>query len=89
MELEKLKEGTFYYFMFGMHISSKITEVKVWKSDSKTIEIKFEGGELYSDKFESVNKPSNVIAKFEWCYKLKNEYGDCIGYIGKKVEEDV
>lgn len=88
MDLEKLKQGTFYYFIFGMYISSKIIEVKAWESDSKTIEIKFVGGELYSDKFENVNRPCNVIANFEWCYKLKNEYGDCIGYIGKKVEED-
>ena len=88
MDLEKLKQGTFYYFICGMHFSSKIIGVKAWKSDSKTIEIKFEGGQLYSDCFESVNRPVNFIADFEWCYELKNKYGDFIGYVGKEVEED-
>lgn len=82
--LEKLKEGTFYYSVLGMHFSSEIIGVKAWESDSKTIEIKFQGGELYSDCFESVNRPADFIADFEWCYKLKNEYGDFIGYIGKE-----
>lgn len=85
MDLEKLKEGIFYYSILGMHISSKIIDVEVWKNDSKTIEIKFEGGQLYSDSFESVNRPSNLIADFEWCYKIRNEYGDFIGFVGKKI----
>lgn len=83
--LEKLKEGTFYYSICGMHFSSEIIGVRVWESDSNTIEIKFQGGELYSDNFESVNRPAFFIADFEWCYKIKNEYGDFIGYVGKKI----
>lgn len=85
MELkEKLKEGTFYYYNFGLHIKSKVTEI-IEKSEGY-LNIKFECG--YTDVFvkniKPIERPGNVIVDFEWCYMLINEYDDCIGYIGKK-----
>lgn len=88
MELEKLKEGTFYYYKNGLVIFSKVTNVKLEAKDF--ISINFECGsvDMFIKGVKPIKRPGNIIANFEWCYILRDTEGDCLGYVGKKVEED-
>ncbi|EES48906.1 hypothetical protein NE172_02195 [Clostridium botulinum] len=84
---EQLKEGTFYYYKFGLLVKGKINMVLEFSENS--LNANFEGGtvDIYLDKIKKVRRPDNIVVKFEWCYILKNEYNDCIGYIGKVAEK--
>ncbi|AWK53038.1 hypothetical protein DIC82_05270 [Clostridium beijerinckii] len=87
-ELKKqLQEGTFYYHKFGLLVKGKVNIVLQESED--TLNVNFVGGnvDVYIDKIEPVKRPGNIIAKFEWCYLLKNYYHDVIGYIGLKKED--
>lgn len=92
MEIEELKEqlqqGTFYYHKFGLLVKGKVK--LVLPIDNDTLNVNFTGGtvDIYMDKIKAVRRPDNIIAKFEWCYKLRNEYDECIGYIGEKVKAE-
>lgn len=81
---DQLSKGTFYYYKFGMHIKSKVTLVLLNK-DEETLYIHFNGGWIEADieSIKEIRRPGNIIATFKWCYILKNEYDDCIGYIGE------
>ena len=87
MKIEELKEqlmaGTYYYHKFGLLVKGKVN--LVLPIDNNTLNVNFTGGtvDIYTDKIKSVRRPDNIIAKFEWCYKLKNEDNECIGYIGE------
>ncbi|WP_294395291.1 hypothetical protein [uncultured Clostridium sp.] len=79
---EQLSEGTFYYYKFGLLVKGKVK--MILQSDDNTLNVSFEGGtvDVYADTIKSIRRPGNIIAKFKWCYMLKNYYDDCIGYIG-------
>lgn len=36
-----------------------------------------------SSEVKKVRRPTGIIGEFEWCYLIKNEYKEDIGYIGK------
>ncbi|MBY6915504.1 hypothetical protein [Clostridium botulinum] len=84
---EQLKEGTFYYHKFGLLVKGKVNMILELSKDS--LNVNFEGGtvDIYSDKVKKIRRPGNIIERFEWCYILKNQYNECIGYIGKLVEK--
>ncbi|NFA42716.1 hypothetical protein EXM65_09055 [Clostridium botulinum] len=83
---EQLKKGTFYYHKFGLLVKGKVNIVL--QNSETTLNVSFVGGivDVYMDKIKLIRRPGNIIASFKWCYQLKNEYDDLIGYIGK-VEE--
>ena len=85
---ERFQQGTFYYHKFGLLIKGKIN--LVLKMSNDTLKVNFTSGtvDVYMDKIKSIRRPGNIIADFEWCYMLKNEYDDIIGYIGKR-EKDI
>ena len=91
MKIEELKkqlqEGTFYYHKFGLLVKGKVNIVL--KVSEDTLNVSFVGGcvDVYMDKIKPVKRPSNIIADFEWCYVLRNEYDDVIGYLGLKKGE--
>jgi hypothetical protein len=78
---EKLKVGHFYYNKFGLFIKAKIKEII---AEDNKINITFEGGnaETTLNKIEASENKTNVASRFDWCYKIKNEFGEEIGYIG-------
>lgn len=82
---EQLKQGTFYYHKFGLFVKGKVN--LVLQSSNDTLNVNFIGGcvDVYKDNIKEIRGPGNIIADFEWCYMLKNEYDDIIGYIGKVV----
>lgn len=83
MELkERLKKGTFYFYLFGLSIKSKI--INVTEETKDYLNIEFENGHVnvFVKNIKTTSSPANIIADFEWCYILHNEYNDCIGYIG-------
>ena len=84
---EQLLQGTFYYHKFGLLVKGKVNLVLEVSKD--TLNVNFTGGtvDVYIDKIRSIRRPGNIIADFEWCYMLKNEYDDIIGYIGLKQEQ--
>ena len=44
------------------------SSITIWKEASEVIEVR---------------RPDMLIAKFDWCYLIRNEYKEPIGYIGK------
>lgn len=36
-----------------------------------------------ASEVKRVRRPTGIIGEFEWCYLIKNEYKENIGYIGK------
>lgn len=81
---EQLQQGTFYYYKFGLFFKGKVNNVLQISED--TLNVSFVGGDVdvYADKIKPVRRPGNIIVAFKWCYQLKNEYDDIIGYIGLK-----
>lgn len=84
---EQLQQGTFYYHKFGLLVKGKVN--LVLENSETMLNINFTGGlvDVYTDKMTLIKRPGNIIADFEWCYMLKNEYDEIIGYIGKVVNE--
>lgn len=37
-----------------------------------------------ASEVKRVRRPSNIVGGFKWCYLIKNEYKENIGYIGRK-----
>ena len=66
MELEKFKEGTFYYYKNGLVISSKVTNVKLEAKDFISISFGCGSGDMPVKGIKHVKRPGNIIAKFEW-----------------------
>lgn len=81
---KQLLQGTFYYHKFGLLVKGNVNLVLEMSKD--ILNVNFTGGTVgvYIDKITPVKRPGNIIAAFEWCYILKNEYDDVIGYIGLK-----
>lgn len=85
---EQLLQGTFYYSKPGaLLINAKVYNAISY--DDGELEIFFTGGivSIYKDKLKKVKRPPNIISVFKWCYVLKNEDNECIGYIGLKEEQ--
>ncbi|MFQ7000595.1 MAG: hypothetical protein ACLRRH_04530 [Clostridium sp.] len=84
---KQLKDGTFYFYKFGLLVKLPVAEV-IDKEDFIELNFANNGGyvDVFMEYMQKVRRPGNIIAKFDWCYSLKNDYGDLIGYIGK--EED-
>lgn len=91
LNIEELKEqflkGTFYYYKFGLFVKSKV--IRVVTKDNDFLEVSFECGnvDIFINKLKPIRRPGNIIADFEWCYMLQNEYDEVIGYIGLKEND--
>jgi len=86
---EQLKQGIFYYHKSGLLVKGTVISVELLEGKNKQFNIDFEGGQVsvfYYD-MSKILRPGNIIANFEWCYKLRNEYNEEIGYIGKVKEK--
>lgn len=46
----------------------KTSSITIWKEASEV---------------KRVRRPAGIIGEFEWCYLIKNEYKENIGYIGR------
>ena len=86
---KQLKEGTFYFYKFGLLVKLPVAEV-IDKEDFITLNFANNAGhvDVFVEHMQKVRRPGNIIAKFKWCYSLKNDYKDFIGYIGRTEEED-
>lgn len=92
--MEELKEqilkGTFYYSKPGaLLVKGKVYNVINY--DDGELEIFFTGGivSIYKDKLKKIRRPADIIGAFKWCYLLKNDDNECIGYIGEKEGKEV
>lgn len=85
---KQLKEGTFYFYKFGLLAKLPVAEV-IDKEDFITLNFANNGGyvDVFVEHMQKVRRPGNIISKFDWCYSLKNDYQDHIGYIGKEESE--
>lgn len=85
---KQLKEGTFYFYKFGLLVKLPVAEV-IDKEDFIELNFANNGGyvHVFVEHMQKVRRPGNIISKFDWCYSLKNDYEDHIGYIGKETNE--
>lgn len=83
--IEQLKQGAFYYNRPGISFKSKVKSIELLKEKNDQFNIYFEGGQIsvFNYGISKILRPENMINTFVWCYKLKNEYDECIGYIGE------
>lgn len=84
---EQLQEGAFYYHKSSLLVSGKVYNVVGYEDGE--LEIFFTGGivGVYKNKMKKVKRPPNIISVFKWCYLLKDEHNEAIGYIGLKGED--
>ena len=91
MNTEELKKqlltGTFYYYKSGLWIQSKVNGAVIIENDY--LMVSFEGGhaDAFLKNVKPIRRPGNIVRKFNWCYILKNDENECIGYIGE-IEND-
>lgn len=86
---QQLQQGTFYYHKSNLVVTGKVYNIVSY--DDGELEIFFTGGivSAYKDKLDKVRHPPNAISVFKWCYILKDEYNECVGYIGEKEEKEI
>ena len=86
---EQLQQGTFYYHKSNLLVKGKVYNIVSY--DDGEIEIFFTGGivSAYKDKVDKIRHPPNIISVFKWCYILKDEYNECVGYIGEKERKEI
>lgn len=77
------KKGTFYYFKNELLFNGKVEAIL--PLDDNSVSVEFAGGcvDVYFERVERVKRPADITANFKWCYILKNDSGECIGYIGE------
>lgn len=82
-----LDEGYYYMCQPNLIIRLPIADVSQ-SSDGITLELGTDGYSsitIWKDASEviKVRRPSNIIGEFAWCYLIRNEYKEDIGYIAK------
>ena len=83
--IDELKQGTFYYYKLGLFIKSSVTNVFMVNRNSLSVTFSHGAVDVYLDTIERIERPSSIVKDYEWCYVLKNYYGEVIGCIGKEV----
>lgn len=83
-----LEDAYFYMYLSNLLIKLPINETIV-SDDGINLELGSDGYShliIWKEASEviKVRKPSNFVSEFEWCYLIKNEYKEPIGYIGKR-----
>lgn len=82
-----LEEAYYYLNLPNIFIKLPITDV-MCSDDGLTLTL---GNDTYStlniwkdaSEVKKVRRPSNIIGEFAWCYLIRNEYKEDIGYIAK------
>ncbi|MBC5630633.1 hypothetical protein H8S20_17380 [Clostridium sp. NSJ-6] len=82
-----LEDAYFYMHIPNLIIKLPISEVVV-SEDGINLELGTDGNStltIWKEASEviKVRRPSNIVGIFEYCYLIKNEYKEPIGYIGK------
>lgn len=84
-----LLEGTYYFQRYDVHVQSKIVDVEIIKNcfgEEDLMDIKLEKGHIAIGAFSKVkkiNRPANMVIGFEWCFAIRNQDKEFIGYLGK------
>lgn len=82
-----LEEAFYYLNMPNLIIVLPITDIAtsedgvtltLGEDNTSSITICKEASEV-----KRVRRPTGIIGEFEWCYPIKNEYKENIGYIGR------
>lgn len=71
----------YHYYKSGLLINTNVTEIEI---DDEHIDVYFVGGVISiinNCTIDRVRRPSNLITDCEYCYQIKNEYEDGIGYL--------
>ena len=83
-----LEEAHYYLNIPNLIIVLPITDIAISKDgitltlgedNTSSITVWKEASEV-----KRVRRPSNIVGGFKWCYLIKNEYKENIGYIGRK-----
>ncbi len=80
-----LEEAYYYLYQPNLCIKLPITDVII-ADDGLTLNL---GNDDYStltiwkeaSEVKKVKRPDNILGEFDWCYSIKNEYKEPIGYI--------
>lgn len=82
-----LEEGNYYLNMPNLIMILPITDIAI-SNDGITLtlgEDKTSSITIWKEASEvkRIRRPTGIIGEFEWCYLIKNEYKENIGYIGR------
>lgn len=82
-----LEEANYYLNMPNLIIILPITDIAI-SNDGVTLtlgEDKTSSITIWkkASEVKRIRRPTGIIGEFEWCYLIKNEYKENIGYIGR------
>lgn len=82
-----LEEAHYYLNIPNLIIVLPITDIAV-NEDCLTLTLDEDNTSSITiwkeaSEVKRVRRPTGIIGEFEWCYLIKNEYKENIGYIGK------
>lgn len=81
---EQLSKGIFYYCCYGALIKVPVKEVINNNNVSLTVRLEHDGFiDIFTDNLKEVKRPENIIADFNWCYKILDHDNEPLGYIGE------
>lgn len=83
-----LEDGFFYFQLHNVFIRSKIKRVVGRKTLTKYLIIEFENGNIdihSKTRVTEIKRPKNIFTEFEWCYEIRNEDDEFLGYIGNPL----
>ena len=79
-----LEEAHFYLYKADLYIKLEVTDVTVGETGI-TIELGHDYNchlVIWEDSIVSeVEHPNDIIAKFNWCYEIKNNKKELLGYL--------
>lgn len=83
-----LEDGFFYFQLHNVFIRAKIKRVVGRKTLTKYLIIEFENGNIdihSKTRVTEIKRPKNILTEFEWCYEIRNEDDEFLGYIGNPL----
>lgn len=80
----KPEKMIYHFYKHGLFIKSQVTSVDI-RENGEWIIINFENGKLdiFTSQYKIIEcrQPDMLLTDCEVCFRIKNNYDDCIGFI--------
>ncbi len=81
LELVKSNKVKYHIYLYDLIINADVGSFEI---ENNYIKLFIPGGEITiwdDSKIDKIRRPDNLIMKCNHCFRIYNQYGDCIGYI--------